>query len=251
MAEKKRFYWIKLKENFFDLETIDFLKAQKNGCEYIVLYQQLCLLTANKNGRLAAHLGEMLIPYDINKIARDTKFDVDTVIVAMELFRKIGLLYEEADGILRIPYVEEIVGSETPAAQRKRKSRANKSLEAAEGVTMSQNRLGQCHTEKENREKILDKRDLDNRALEEEEEEEPSAEAETFGNSGEQNSYEKIEPFRYDNVFLSDAQVESLLKIMDIKVFDSYVDKITNYPNVKNHYETIKKWHTEDSKVTK
>ena len=85
MAEVKRYYWIKLKENFFDLETIDWLISQKNGCEYIVLYQKLCLLTANKDGNLLMQIGEMIIPYDFNKIARDTKFSIDTVIVAKSM----------------------------------------------------------------------------------------------------------------------------------------------------------------------
>lgn len=151
MAEKKRYYWIKLKENFFDLETIDWLMSQKNGCEYIVLYQKLCLLTANKNGRLAIKIGEMIIPYDVNKIARDTKFDIDTVIVAMELFKKVGLIYEQEDGVLRIPYVDELVGSETSSAQRVREHRQRKALQCNNDVTQ----------EKENRErdKILDNRD--------------------------------------------------------------------------------------------
>lgn len=122
MADK-RYYWIKLKENFFDLETIDWLVSQKNGCEYIVLYQKLCLLTANKGGKLVSEVGEMIIPYDTQKIARDTKFSVDTVIVAMELFKKIGLVYEETDGILQIPAVSEMVGSETAGAERVRKHR--------------------------------------------------------------------------------------------------------------------------------
>ena len=59
----------------------------------------------------------------------------------------------------------------------------------------------------------------------------------------------KLEPFRYDNVFLSDKQVEALLKVMDVKVFDAYVDKMHKYPNIKNHYETMLKWHEEDRKV--
>lgn len=152
-TEKKRFYWIKLKENFFDLETIDWLISQKNGCEYIVLYQKLCLLTANKGGNLQMQIGEMLIPYDINKIARDTKFAVDTAIVAMELFKKIGLIYEQENGVLHIPYVNELVGSETTSAKRVRAYRQRKAL--------------QCNTEsndnvtQENRDKILDIRDLD------------------------------------------------------------------------------------------
>ena len=51
-----RFYWIKLKTNFFNREDIDFLLSQKNGAEYVVLYQMLCLSTANNNGRLETEM---------------------------------------------------------------------------------------------------------------------------------------------------------------------------------------------------
>ncbi|MDE5763776.1 MAG: phage replisome organizer N-terminal domain-containing protein [Ruminococcus sp.] len=119
----KRYYWIKLRTDFFDLETIDWLISQQNGCEYVVLYQKLCLLTANKGGELASALGEIIIPYDVNKIARDTKFSFDTVVVALELFKKIGLIYEQENGILKIPYVDDVVGSETEYAQKKRNYR--------------------------------------------------------------------------------------------------------------------------------
>ena len=84
MNENKRFYWIKLKTNFFNLDEIDFLLSQDNGCKYIVLYQMLCLNTANNGGEMSTRIGEMIVPYDVEKIARDTKyFDVDTVIVAL------------------------------------------------------------------------------------------------------------------------------------------------------------------------
>lgn len=123
MASKK-FYWIKLKTDFFNLDEIDFLLSQKNGCEYIVLYQMLCLKTANNNGRLCTTIGEMIIPYDTEKIVRETKhFDFDTVAVALELFKKLGLIYEEEDSILKISAVEEMVGSETEYAKKKREYR--------------------------------------------------------------------------------------------------------------------------------
>ena len=234
LAEQKRFYWIKLKENFFDLETIDWLIAQKNGCEYIVLYQKLCLMSANKGGRLAMQIGEMIVPYDVNKIARDTKFDIDTVIVALELFQKLGLIYEESDGVLKIPYVEEIVGSETSGAKRVREHRKRKQ-KALQCNTECNNNVTQ---EKEYREKSIDNRFLDK-------------ELDVEESNGDSDPLNGLAPFRYDNVFLSDAQVEDLLNRMDIKVFDAYVDKITNYPNVKNHYETILKWYNEDKAVKK
>ena len=74
MEQTKRYYWIKLKTDFFNLVEIDFLLSQKDGCQYIVLYQMLCLQTANNNGELASRVVEMIIPYDPDKIARDTKY---------------------------------------------------------------------------------------------------------------------------------------------------------------------------------
>ncbi len=124
MEKTKRYYWIKLKTDFFNLAEIDFLLSQKDGCQYVVLYQMLCLQTANNNGELASRVGEMIIPYDPDKIARDTKyFSKDTVIVAMELFKKLNLIYTD-DGIcLKIAGFENMVGSETGWAKQKREQR--------------------------------------------------------------------------------------------------------------------------------
>ena len=92
----KRFYWIKLKTDFFSRSDIDFLLSQQNGCQYVVLYQMLCLSTANNEGKLFNKIGEVIVPYNAEKIVRDCKyFDIDTVNVAMSLYRKMGLVYEE------------------------------------------------------------------------------------------------------------------------------------------------------------
>lgn len=112
--EDKKYYWIKLKTNFFDLPTIDWIMSQNNGCEYIVLYQMLCLKTANTDGKLVSQIGEMLIPYDIEKISRDTKyFSNDTIRVALELFKSLGLIYVSDDNTMTISNYFEMVGSES------------------------------------------------------------------------------------------------------------------------------------------
>ena len=135
MAEK-RYYWIKLKTDFFNQEAIDFLMSQDNGCEYIVLYQMLCLQTANNGGEMSTRIGEMIVPYDVKKVVRDTKyFDSDTVIVALELFKRLGLIYAEEDGILRVANFEEMVGSESSSAKRVREHRARKALQGNVEVT--------------------------------------------------------------------------------------------------------------------
>ena len=123
MADK-RYYWIKLKTDFFSLDEIDFLLSQKNGCEYVVLYQMLCLNTANNRGKLMTMVGETIVPFNIEKIVRDTKyFDFDTVAVALELFKKLGLVYESKNDILEIANYEEMVGSEAANANAQRQKR--------------------------------------------------------------------------------------------------------------------------------
>ena len=124
-----KFYWIKLRTNFFSREDIDFLLSQKNGAEYVVLYQMLCLNTANNQGRLETKMGEIIIPYNAEKIVRDCKyFDIDTVNVAMSLYKKLGLIYEEEDKILKISNYEEMVGGETTWAEKKRLYRKNQKM---------------------------------------------------------------------------------------------------------------------------
>ncbi len=127
----EKFYWIKLKTDFFDDNCIDWLQDQKNGCEYIVLYLRLCLMTANTNGVLQRQVGEMIIPYEPRKIAEITHISIDTVLVAMELFKKIGLMCDRPDGTVALPSVPSMVGTESAnkAAIRQRRHREKKRLE--------------------------------------------------------------------------------------------------------------------------
>lgn len=162
-----RFYWIKLKTNFFNREDIDFLLSQKNGAEYVVLYQMLCLNTANNNGRLETKMGEIIIPYNADKIVRDCKyFDIDTVNVAMSLYKRLGLIYEEEqDGVLKIADYEDMVGSESKWAEKKRLYRENqKKLECF----YNKDNVGDIkedNVRQEYRDKSIEYRDIDIRDI--------------------------------------------------------------------------------------
>lgn len=124
MSEQGRFYWLKLKVNFMTSETVDFLMSQDGGANYIVLYQMLCLKTINTGGRLSRQIGEVIIPFDEAKIQRDCKwFSIDTIRVAMQLYKKLGLIYEDVDGTLVIADHQSLIGSEGASAQRMRRMR--------------------------------------------------------------------------------------------------------------------------------
>lgn len=118
--DKGRYYWIKLTDRFMTSDTVDFLMSQKDGANYVVLYQMLCLKTVNNNGIMARTLGEVIVPFDIEKIQRDCKwFSHDTVRVALELYKKLGLIYENNDGVLAISNFDRLIGSQTYGAEKK------------------------------------------------------------------------------------------------------------------------------------
>ncbi len=122
MATGKRYYWIKLKDSFMSSDEIDYLMSQPDGANYVVLYQMLCLKTINTGGCLVSKIGEMLIPYDAEKIQRECKwFSLATVRVALNVYKQIGLVFENPDGSLSITDYQNMIGSETDWAAKKRR----------------------------------------------------------------------------------------------------------------------------------
>lgn len=139
MEDSKRYYWIKLRTDFFENDKMDYIMSQKNGSDYVVLYQMLCLKTANTDGKLGKQLGDVLMKWDANKIQRECKyFSIDTIMVALELYKVLGLVYEGRDNIIQIAGFQDLIGSETQGAKRLREWRSKrdeKLLQCNENVT--------------------------------------------------------------------------------------------------------------------
>lgn len=161
MATGKRFYWMKLKENFMTSDTIDYFMSQPDGANYVVLYQMLCLKTINTNGRLSRQIGEVVIKYDISKIKRDLKwFSADTIRVALNLYKAFGLVYEDIDGTLVLTDHGNLVGSETDwAAQKKQQRQLNSSQKNIERIDGADSVHENVHTDIENRDRYKETRD--------------------------------------------------------------------------------------------
>jgi DnaD/phage-associated family protein len=83
-------------------------------------------MTANTAGELIRTIGDMTIPYEPKKISQKTGFDIDTVNVALSLFKHLGLIEETQEGIPVMPEVKNMVGSESESAARVRKYRKKK-----------------------------------------------------------------------------------------------------------------------------
>ena len=50
MSQNKKYYWLKLKEDFFERDEIKIIESQKNGKDYINFYFKLLLKSLKSNG---------------------------------------------------------------------------------------------------------------------------------------------------------------------------------------------------------
>ena len=124
----KRYYWLKLPENFFDDDTAQYIEEQENGSAYLLFYLKLCCKSLRAGGSLFRIVGETFLPYDANALARLTNTDVDTVRCAIDLFCQFGIMTVLDTGEIFINQVAEMTGTETDNARRTRETRARQKL---------------------------------------------------------------------------------------------------------------------------
>lgn len=241
MAEynKQRYYWIKLTDHFLTSDTVDFLLSQKNGANYVVLYQMLCLKSVNSNGLLARQIGEIIVPYDVEKIQRDCKhFDIDTVRVALELYKKLGLVYEQQDGMLQIANFERLVGSQTISAEKKQIQIANRQS-GKQGGTKVENFPPDIEI-KRLRDKEIDNKEIDIKDIEEKdinvEKESPTDKPSLPA--------PKHKYGQYKNVLLTEKEYNTLIGMTDGKEAIEFLSEYREYKGykAKSDYLAIRKW---------
>ncbi len=119
----RRFYWLQLKEDFFEDDAISWLEEQPNGKEYSLFYLKLCLKSLKTSGIMIRRVGEMLVPYDHKKLAEITHTCPDTVLVALQLLTKIGLVKVLENGELYLSQIANLIGSQSVGAFKKQQQR--------------------------------------------------------------------------------------------------------------------------------
>ena len=128
----KRYYWLKLQENFFERDEIKIIESTPNGKDYVLFYMKLLLKAIHTNGKL---IFKDTIPYTVEMLGTITNNNVDVVRVAVDTFIKLGLMGKLDDGALFMHEISKMLGSETEFAQKKREYRENKLSQALEDKT--------------------------------------------------------------------------------------------------------------------
>jgi predicted phage replisome organizer len=146
----KRYYWLKLPANFFELPQVRILEGQSNGSKYLIFLFKILLQSLLSENVGTLRVSEK-IPYTDELLAAVTSTDVDIARSALRAFRELGIIEVTDDRTLYVPLVIEMVGTETDSAERMRRHRERKNIikPAIVGEIPSQCDKGDAHSELE------------------------------------------------------------------------------------------------------
>lgn len=211
--DSRRYYWLKLKKDFFQQHQIKVLKSLPNGRLYALIYLELLAESTSHDGELRY---SDILPYDIITLSAVIDEDKDNVEKAIETLIRLELVEVLDDQTIYMRGIERLIGSETGKAERMREYR-----EKLKGATS----VPQCSLE------IRDK----------------SIDIKKESTTNVVDKKEKHKYGVYKNVLLTDDEVSKLNNdygpgyAQDLITFlDEYIE-MKGY-KAKSHYLCIRKW---------
>jgi predicted phage replisome organizer len=245
MAEGKKFYWLKLKRDFFKRHDIRIIEEMPNGKDYVLFYLKLLLESIDHEGSLRF---SDTIPYNEQMLSVITNTNVDIVRSAMKLFTELNLIEIFDDQTIYMGEVEKMIGSESESAGRVRRFRENQKALLCNGDVTKSN------TEKEK--EIKKDIDIDTDIEIERENEKALAQSITENDSLSTFSTGLSTSVGTPRVkmggelgkgvvLLSDEQMEDLLEKLSLEEFNHYVGVVADcilsgkQYKKKTHYQAI------------
>ena len=159
MAETKRFYWLKLKEDFFRQKEIKKLRKIAGGEIFTIIYLKMLLRSMKDGGKLYY---EGIEDNFAGELALDIDENEDNVKMTVAFLMANGILIQNREDEYELLTVNEMTGSECESAHRVRRMRAQQALAGSQqalqsnvDVTGSNAAVTTCNTEieKENKRK--------------------------------------------------------------------------------------------------
>lgn len=116
----KRYYWLKLRRDFFKRHDIQILEDEDGGDKILLVYLKLLTESIDHDGRLRF---SETVPYSNKMLSTITRTSEDIVSKCLDILGQYGLIVREEDGTIVLTNAEKMVGSETSWASKKRQYR--------------------------------------------------------------------------------------------------------------------------------
>nr|DAI50961.1 MAG TPA: DnaD like replication protein [Caudoviricetes sp.] len=120
MSDNKKYYYLRLKDNFFDSDELKILESMKDGYLYSNILLKLYLRSLKNDGKLVVN---DRIPYNAEMLASVTGHQIGTVKQALSIFKDLGLIDVLENGAIYMLDIQNFIGRGSSEADRKREYR--------------------------------------------------------------------------------------------------------------------------------
>lgn len=222
MAENRRYYWLKLKEDFFTDKRIKRLRRISGGDTYTIIYLKLLLLSLKNSGKLYYDGVETDFIKELALTIDETEDDVMVTVNYLVAQNLMEIIVENDEYFLT--EIPNLIGSETASTRRSRKSRAyrenQKVLQCNTNATLGNLLQQNCNTEIEKE------------------------------GEGKKQSLPPTLYGEYKNIRLTDEEYQRLTDKLQGHT-DTMIEKLSRYIKssgkiYQDHYVTILNWYEQD-----
>ena len=219
----KKYYWLKLKTDFFTSKPMKKLRKIAGGDTYTIIYLKLQLLSLQDEGKLYF---DNIEDSFAEELALEIDEDPDNVKFTLLFLEKCGLAEFASQDELMLHEVPLSIGKETDKAQLMRNKRAREKI--GNNVTEA---LPDRYTEKEIEKEIEIDTDIEKKK---EKKQKPT----------------KHKYGEYNNVLLTDEELEKLQN--EYTDWQDRIERLSSYvastgKSYKSHYATIRNWARKDT----
>ena len=120
MSDNKKYYYLRLKDNFFDSDELKILESMKDGYLYSNILLKLYLRSLKNDGKLVVN---DRIPYNAEMLSSVTGHQIGTVKQALSIFKDLGLIDVLENGAIYMLDIQNFIGRGSSEADRKREYR--------------------------------------------------------------------------------------------------------------------------------
>ena len=137
MSDNKKYYYLKLKDNFYDSEEMIMLQNMPNGYVYSDILIKLYLRSLKNDGKLMLNDSVSYTPKMLATIIRHKEKDVKN---ALKIFHELGLLEIMENGAIYMLELQNFIGESSTQADRKRAYRDKIITEKGTGNQISEDK---------------------------------------------------------------------------------------------------------------
>ena len=150
MAEIKKYYWLKLKEDFFEEKQIKYLRKLPDGDKLVIAYLKMQLKSLKTEGFIKY---DSILPSNIEELSMILDEDINIVTLLIKALQQVGAIEILDDGSFYMIAMQDLIGKEGASAERVRKFRERQKQNEIKMLPCNTN-VTNCNTEIEKEKEI-------------------------------------------------------------------------------------------------